>query len=107
MSANRERLYHIPADPDHMLEFMEGLQSDDSDSDFDGYDGQIEDDDYLAITPLNSTDSTSSFQNLPSTSPMLAQQNVFWQLIVYLPRTKSALHQPQVLPLLYNSPSVV
>ena len=68
MATNKERLQRIPADPDYILDFMEGLPSDDSDSDFDGYDGQIEDDDYLPITPLDNSESTSSFQNLPTSS---------------------------------------
>ena len=43
-------------------------------SDFDGYDGQIEDDDYLPITPLDSSGPTSSFQNLLTTTPQTSTQ---------------------------------
>ena len=72
----------LPSDAEFLLDYMEGLPSDDSDSDFDGYDGLINDDDYLPVLPLQENFENSSSQNYFSTSNTLIPTMHFPDTIV-------------------------
>ena len=72
----------LPSDAEFLLDYMEGLPSYDSDSDFDGYDGLINDDDYLPVLPLQENFENSSSQNYFSTSNTLIPTMHFPDTIV-------------------------
>ena len=72
----------LPSDAEFLLDYMEGLPSDDSDSDFDSYDGLISDDDYLPVLPLQQNFENSSSQNYFSTSNTLIPTMHFPDTIV-------------------------
>ena len=58
MAQSNKRNELLPADPEFLLEYMDGIPSEDSNDDFDGYvDNPVN---------LNDGETTSSFQNYTS-----------------------------------------
>ena len=62
MAQSKRRNEQLPADPEFLLECMDGIPSEDSDDDFDGYvDNPV---------ILNDGEATGSFQNYTRHSPV-------------------------------------